>query len=557
MVMFGSVRDAMAETEALRRSQAVIEFALDGTILNANETFCNVIGYSLAELKGHHHSMLVDPDYAGSADYKTFWNDLRAGHFQRSQFMRKGKGGRDVWIEASYNPVFRGGKPYKIVKYAVDITENVLRSRENEAWLAAISRSQAVIEFRPDGTILTANENFCKATGYRLDEIVGRHHRMFCDATYASSPDYAQFWRRLAAGEFLADEFRRLTKDGRDLWIQASYNPILDTNGTVVKVVKFATDVTSRMVAIDQLGRSISALEHGDLTQTLNQPFVPTMEALRKNFNLALAKLNDTLANVSDSACSISSNTREIASAAADLAQRTEQQAASIEEAAAALEEVTTTVREAAKRTQNMGKLVEQTRDNAEKSGEVVSNTVAAMDEIEQSSRKISTILGVIDEIAFQTNLLALNAGVEAARAGEAGKGFAVVAQEVRELAQRSGNAAKEIRGLISTSTSQVERGVHLVAATGEALDKIVNDVVELSANVAALVQGTQEQSGALGEITSSINLIDQGTQRNAAMVEETTAATHALSQEAEGLFQLVGTFTIDQAPAAPQRRAA
>ncbi|UJW74065.1 methyl-accepting chemotaxis protein [Rhizobium sp. SL42] len=547
------MRDSRAESEALRRSQAVIEFDLDGIILTANENFCMAVGYALSEIQGKHHRMFVDPVEAASSEYASFWQQLRSGKFDRRQYRRIAKGGREIWIEASYNPLMKGGKPYKVVKYATDITAAKIRALEDDAKLKALSASQAVIEFQPDGTILTANENFCKGLGYSLGEIVGKHHRMFCDPAYVKSDDYQAFWGRLSAGEIFSDEFRRVAKDGRDVWIQASYNPVFDSSGKVYKVIKFATDVSSRMDAIAQLAGSLSGLADGDLTCSLDRPFVPTMEKVRSDFNEALTRLKQTISTVTTNARSIASSTGEISDAANQLARRTEVQAASVEESAAALEEITTTVMESAKRATNVGKLVEQTRANAEKSGAVVRDAVGAMSEIEQSSKQISSILGVIDEIAFQTNLLALNAGVEAARAGEAGKGFAVVAQEVRELAQRSGSAAKEIRQLISTSAAQVSRGVDLVGQTGLSLEQIASQVEDITINIRAIIEASEEQSGSLKDINSSVNQIDQSTQQNAAMVEETSAAAHSLSRDVNGLFQLVQQFKT--AVSVPQQR--
>lgn len=543
MSLFGMAGSAKAEIEALRKSQAVIEFDLDGKILDANDNFCRAMGYSLSEIKGKHHRMFVDPREADTPAYKAFWDNLRAGKFDRRQYMRIAKGGREVWIEASYNPIMKGDKPFKVVKYATDITETKIRAFEDDAKLKAISVSQAVIEFTPDGTIITANENFCNGLGYSLSEIVGKHHSMFCEKAYVQSSEYAAFWRDLAAGKASSNEFRRIGKRGNDVWIQASYNPVFDSHGRVYKVVKFATDVSVRMNAISDVAMALKALADGDLTQRLNKAFVPTMEKLRLDFNEAVSILCDTMNGVTESSEAISNNTTEIKDAASDLAQRTERQAASVEEAAAALEEITGTVADSAKRARDVGQLVNNTRVHAEKSGVVVRDAVGAMNEIEQSSKQISSILGVIDEIAFQTNLLALNAGVEAARAGEAGKGFAVVAQEVRELAQRSATAAKEIRQLIITSAAQVERGVSLVANTGTALEQIVQQVAEVSSNIDAIIHSSGEQSGALKEINSSVNVIDQSTQKNAAMVEETTAATFSLANEVESLFQLVRRF--------------
>ncbi|MBB4953293.1 methyl-accepting chemotaxis protein [Agrobacterium vitis] len=543
MSIFSMSAKAQAEVNALRRSQAVIEFNLDGTILDANDNFCQALGYSLAEIKGKHHRMFVDPDEAAKPEYRQFWDNLRAGKFDRRQYLRIAKGGREVWIEASYNPVFKGDKPVKVVKYATDITAAKIQALEDEAKLKAISASQAVIEFKPDGTIITANENFCNGLGYSLSEIVGRHHSMFCDKAYAQSADYARFWADLASGRSSSNEFRRIGKRGNDVWIQASYNPVFDSHGKVYKVVKFATDVSARMNAISAVADALKALAEGDLTRRLNNDFVPTMEKLRLDFNDAVTRLCETMRGVANSTRSISSSTNEIKEAANELARRTEMQAASVEESAAALEEITTTVSDSAKRAKDVGQLVGQTRIHAEKSGVVVRDAVSAMGEIEKSSKQVSSILGVIDEIAFQTNLLALNAGVEAARAGEAGKGFAVVAQEVRELAQRSASAAKEIRQLISTSAAQVERGVALVADTGSALEQIVQQVVHVSDNIDIIIHSTGEQSGALKEINGSVNVIDQSTQKNAAMVEETTAATHSLANEVDSLFEILRGF--------------
>jgi len=543
MSIFGLGADARSEVVALRKSQAVIEFGLDGTILDANENFCQVIGYTLAEIKGKHHRIFVDPSEIEGKEYRQFWQNLSQGKFQRAQYRRIGKGGRDVWIEASYNPVMKGGKPFKVIKYATDITATKLKAMEDDAKLKAVSVSMAVIEFTPDGTIITANENFCTALGYAHSELVGRHHRMFCEKDYSASADYTAFWRDLASGRTMANEFRRVAKDGHDVWIQATYNPVFDAHGKVCKIVKFATDVSNRMDAIAHLGVALKALAAGDLTMTIERTFVPTMEKLRADFNEALNHLRNTINGVTISARSIASSTNEIKEAANDLSRRTEVQAASVEEAAASMEQVTTTVADSAERATEVARLMGETRVNAEQSSAIVKDAVVAMNEIEQSSGQISSILGVIDEIAFQTNLLALNAGVEAARAGEAGKGFAVVAQEVRELAQRSAASAKEIRQLINVSGKQVGRGVDLVGQTGAALDLILGQIRSIDSNVLAIVNGGREQATALREINSSVNVIDQSTQKNAAMVEETTAAAFSLAKEVEDLFHMVAQF--------------
>lgn len=325
-------------------------------------------------------------------------------------------------------------------------------------------------------------------------------------------------------------------------------------HGKVFKVVKFATDVTERMSAINALGGALKALAEGDLTQNLASPFVPSMEVVRKDFNEAVAGLHEAMRTVETNANAIASGAQEIRSAADDLARRTEQQAASVEETAAALDEITTTVGDSSRRADEAGTLVAKTRSGAEKSGEVVKKAIEAMGQIENSSREISNIIGVIDDIAFQTNLLALNAGVEAARAGEAGKGFAVVAQEVRELAQRSASAAKDIKALITTSGEQVKNGVSLVDETGKSLQEILAQVHDVHTNVAAIVEAAREQSTGLREINQSVNSMDQATQQNAAMVEQSTAASHAMAREADALHELIRRFRLSGGTQAAQR---
>jgi methyl-accepting chemotaxis protein len=297
--------------------------------------------------------------------------------------------------------------------------------------------------------------------------------------------------------------------------------------------------------AVDNLAQALSQLSDGNVSYRIEQPFTAALDGVRNDFNASASKLQGALEQVAENARSIEAGSAEIKSAADDLAKRTEQQAASVEETAAALEEITTTVKDAARRATEAGNLVARTRQGAEKSGEVVQKAVQAMEAIEKSSGEIGNIIGVIDDIAFQTNLLALNAGVEAARAGEAGKGFAVVAQEVRELAQRSANAAKEIKTLITASNEQVQNGVHLVGETGKALQAIVGEVQEINRNVNAIVESAQEQSSGLQQINTAVNTMDQDTQKNAAMVEEQTAASHGLARDAASLNALLSQFKL------------
>jgi methyl-accepting chemotaxis protein len=444
---------------------------------------------------------------------------------------------------------------------------NAQHVRDLEAQIAAMDRSQAVIEFKLDGTILKANANFLNALGYTAGEVEGRHHSMFVPPAEAQSSEYRDFWRELNSGQFVARKFLRIGKGGREVWIQASYNPVLDETGKPYKVIKFATDVTEveverarteaerrqaaeeRSGVVAALAESLARLSEGDLTATIEADFRGDYRRLKDDYNQAIGALREAMNAISTATGGLKGGADEIAQASDDLSRRTEQQAASLEETAAALDEITATVKRSAEGAKQASGAASTARGDAERSGEVVREAVSAMGEIEQSSGKITQIIGVIDEIAFQTNLLALNAGVEAARAGDAGKGFAVVASEVRALAQRSADAAKEIKALIATSSAQVERGVKLVGDTGQALTGIVAKVTEIDGLISEIALSSQEQATGLNQVNTAVNQMDQVTQQNAAMVEEATAAATNLQTEAVELAKLVGRFETGQAP--------
>ncbi|MCC8934568.1 methyl-accepting chemotaxis protein [Rhizobium sp. 'Codium 1'] len=531
------------DMRALSKAQAMISFAPDGTILEANENFLKTLGYRLEEIVGKHHRIFCDEELRQSPDYQRFWPDLAAGRFQSGQFRRQSKAGDDVWIEATYNPVFHGGRVVRILKIASDITASKIAALHDGNRLRAIDQSQAIIEFEVDGAVVQANDNFLKAMGYDQAEIIGKHHRMFCDPAYVDTADYARFWERLRAGEFIASNFVRYGKGGREVWIQAAYTPVFNSRGKVYKVIKVATDISPRMRAVKIIGQAIKRLADGDLTVRLTESLDPVLENTRHDVNTAAEALDQTMTGIVRAAQTLSENAAVISEVSNSIASNGERQAATVEETAAALEEINRTVKDTTTRTLDTTRLVGETRANAEASGTIVTQATTAMGEIAGSSREIENIIGVIDEIAFQTNLLALNAGVEAARAGEAGKGFAVVAQEVRELAQRSASAAKDIKGLIAKSADAVRHGVALVDKTGHALVSIVDQVQEIDGNVDAISVAARDQAQGIGEINGSISMLDKVTQQSAATVEEASAAANSLADGARDLYGLVSRF--------------
>ena len=441
------------------------------------------------------------------------------------------------------------------------------RVRELEAKVAAINRSQAVIMFKLDGTIVSANENFLGAVGYTEREIVGRHHSIFVDREYGQSTEYRNFWERLNRGEFVSDKFLRFSKSGKQIWIQASYNPLLDEAGKPFMVIKFATDVTaiedgrrqseqhraaktaeqSHVVAM--LGAGLKQIADGNLTYRMTEPVAADYDQLKTNFNAAIEKLQDKVGHaleaVMASAENIRNGTRDMSSAADDLSRRTEQQAAALEQTTSAIASISDTVIKTADGAKVARATVSTARDEAQHSGDIVGKAVDAMRLIEESSQKVAQIIGVIDEIAFQTNLLALNAGVEAARAGDAGRGFAVVASEVRSLAQRAAEAAKEIKSLIARSSEHVTVGSKLVSDTGTALSRIVQRVNEINKLIEEIATSAHEQATGINQVNTALRDMDQSTQQNAAMVEQSTAAIHTLASEADTMASEMAKFDI------------
>ncbi len=494
------------QMDAISKVQAVIEFNMDGTVITANENFLNVLGYSLNEIQGQHHQMFVEAEYARSPEYRRFWEKLNRGEYESNEYKRIGKGGKEVWIQASYNPILdMNGKPYKVVKYATDITEEKLKNADFAGQLEAINKAQAVIEFNMDGTIRTANDNFLNTLGYTLGEVQGRHHQIFVDNDFAASAEYREFWAKLNRGEYEAKEYKRIGKGGKEVWIQASYNPILDLNGKPYKVVKYATDVTRQV-----------------------------------RLRMEMAEL---IANVNESANQFTDSATTVSEASQSLAEGAQTQSAAVEEISASAQELTRSIQGVRDRANETDKLAAETNRIAVDGGQAVTKSGEAMDLIKASSEQIGDIIQVISEIASQTNLLALNAAIEAARAGEHGLGFAVVADEVRKLAERASDAAKDVSALIKESTARVANGVELSAQAGSALEKIVAAVESTSSKIAEIASATDEQINMANEVYSSVQQVAGVTEQSTASSEEMAASAEELGAQAQSLKELVEGF--------------
>jgi methyl-accepting chemotaxis protein len=539
--------DADGKLAAINRSQAVIEFDLDGKVLEANDNFLALFGYELDEIVDEHHRIFVPQEVVRTAEYRKFWDRLRRGEFVGGEFQRIAKDGSSVWIQATYNPIMGlDGKPVKVVKFAIDVTGATRRNADFAGKVAAIDRSQAVIEFTVEGEVLAANDRFLDLLDYRLEDVVGRHHRIFVDAAYAESVEYRHFWDKLARGEFVGGEFRRLGRDGREVWIQATYNPIIGPDGRTAKVVKYAVDVTAAKLRNAEIEGKIAAINRAqaviefdldgnvmeandNFQRTLgyslreikgqhHSMFCPpdyVVSAQYRDFWLRLRAgelIADRFHRVGKYGRDvwIQASYNPILDAAGRpvkvvkfaydvtdqvaLEQRLETKT---QEMTRAVADLVASIGEIAESTSQATNLSQQTQLNAQQGSQALQESSEAIALIQKSSDEIGEIVAVIGEIANQTNLLAFNASLEAARAGEHGVGFSVVAGEVRKLAERSSDAAREISKLIEESGRRVDQGAEVSRGAGDAFARIVESVSSTNGAIRRIADSTVTQQSA------------------------------------------------------------
>lgn len=491
---FGTLKtnDSARTLKALSRSQAMIEFQPDGTILTANENFLSALGYELSEIKGKHHRMFVEQDYAESSDYQAFWEKLQSGEFDAGEFMRLHKDGQEIWIQASYNPVINGsGKTVKVVKIASDITARKLEATESRGQIEAINKSQAVISFETDGTIIAANPNFLSALGYDQNEIVGKHHSMFVEPSYANSSDYKEFWGNLRAGKYQADEYKRLGKGGKEVWIQASYNPIIDDSGRVLKVVKFATDITGQVMERQRRAE------------------------IQKQIDADLVEVVDAVASASAQAASSAEASGSAASSVQTIAASAEELSASIQE---------------------IGRQVTIAMEVANKAVGEADQSSLIMNGLSDDAQKIGAVVELIDTIANQTNLLALNATIEAARAGEAGKGFAVVASEVKSLASQTSKATEDINTQVSSVQETSKQAVASISAILEVINQISNISTSISSAVEEQSVVTQDISSNMQQASDGVELVNSNIQNISAAAAQIDVAARRVREASSSI---------------------
>jgi len=541
--------DLQGQVAAISKSQAVIEFTLEGVILAANENFLRALGYSLDEIRGKHHSMFVDPAHRSSDEYRRFWEKLARGEYDSGQYKRLGKDSREVWIQASYNPILNAdGKPFKVVKYASDVTAQVKAAAANSRIKSALDKASASVMLADDSlNIIYLNESAQKM--FREAQADFRRDLPALDADRIVGSNIDVFHKNPTHQRGMLANLRtthnaQIRIGGRVMRFAA--NPVISAAGERIGTVVEWWDRTLEVRSEEEVAAIVKKALDGDLTERLSvEGKTGFFATLSTGLNQLLENSAQMVRQIKVAAVAVHRGAEEISQGNTNLSQRTEEQSSSLEQTAASMEQMTSTVKQNADNAGQANQLASAARDQAQKGGSVVGDAVRAMTEINEASKKIADIISVIDEIAFQTNLLALNAAVEAARAGEQGRGFAVVATEVRSLAGRSATAAKEIKDLIQDSVRKVQDGSALVTQSGQTLEQIVASVKKVSDIVAEIAAASREQSSGIEQVNKAVMQMDEMTQQNAALVEEATAASQAMAEQAGELSRIMECYRL------------
>ncbi|WP_422359607.1 PAS domain S-box protein [Reichenbachiella sp.] len=598
---------------------ASIEFTPDGIIQAANENFLSTTGYKEEEIIGQHHRMFCEQEYANSASYADFWKLLAKGETNAGEFKRLTKNGDQIYLQASYTPIKnKNGEVVKVIKIATEVTEQKKRNADYVGQIEAVKKAQAVIEFNLDGTIIDANENFLNAVGYKLSEIKGKHHKIFCDAEFSSSNAYKEFWASLNRGEYTNGEFERYDKNGNSLWLQANYNPIMDLNGNPFKVVKYATNITAQKQAMHELRRVIrvvidegnlreradvssatgaelellksinnllegiatpvlevseiiSALANGDLTQEVKLDSKGDIRSMAEGLSSAMLNLNNLLLDINESSTLLASSseqmltksdqmqgtTQEVASAIGQMAEGVQDQARQIDESSKLIEAVRQASEKMAGQAETINVAANTGQSNAKRGMNTIQKVVESMSQIEgsanitsqsidvltQRSEEIARTLNVITDIAGQTNLLALNAAIEAARAGDAGRGFAVVAEEIRKLAEDSRTSAGDIETVIKAvekDISQAGKAIqemgNSVSSGNDASKEAESVFIEIDQSISETLGLSEEVLGATEDQKSGIEETVKNIEKIVIVSEETSSGTEEIATSSKDL---------------------
>ena len=541
---------------AINNVQSVIQFDMEGHVLTANQNMLDLTGYSLDEVTGKHHAMFVSERFKNSQEYKNFWAKLNRGEAEAGVYHRYGKQGQDIYFQASYNPIIGlDGKPEKVVKFATDITKAVLADQAQKVKAREATMIKNALE--------SSSNNLMMAD---KDGVITYMNPAALELMHEASKTFKQFFPHFDADKLIGQSYDVFHKDpshqrnllGRltgkhqteigvgDMFFRLTANPIFDDDGERLGTVIEWVDQTQEKRVENQISEALKLAVDGDVTYRLDTSIakgsaVETMNSI----NQLLDIMNDILVNVREAGETINTAAHEISSGNNDLSSRTEQQASNLEETASSMEQLASTVKQNAENARQANQMAEAASQVAIRGGEVVGNVVTTMSAINESAHKIEDIISVIDGIAFQTNILALNAAVEAARAGEQGRGFAVVAGEVRNLAQRSASAAKEIKELITDSVNKTADGTKLVETAGETMHEVVTSVQRVTDIMSEITAASAEQSSGINQVNDAVNHMDEVTQQNAALVEEAAAAAESLVEQASNLMDTVNRFKL------------